>query len=249
MPSIPSILADTELSCSVKICYAAETGSRIWGYASELSDYDVRFIYIHSPDWYLSIDQGRDVIELSASGPLDMSGWELTKAMRLFRKSNPSLLEWLYSETVYVNRYSLADRLRMLNDSYFEPKPALFHFLTILNSNKKRLAGNEIPVKAYLNLLRAMASASWVAKRGTFPPSGEQVFTNTHQILKDEFSRAGAEKLSHNLSISLSREVQEFIHLEYENLRERAESFNKKGEDPTPELNLLFRNVLHKAWK
>ena len=32
---------------------------------------------------------------------LDMSGWELRKALRLLRKSNPPPLEWLKSPVVY----------------------------------------------------------------------------------------------------------------------------------------------------
>ncbi len=32
---------------------------------------------------------------------LDVSGWELRKALRLLRKSNPPLLEWLKSPVVY----------------------------------------------------------------------------------------------------------------------------------------------------
>jgi uncharacterized protein len=78
----------------VKVLYACESGSRAWGFPSKNSDYDVRFIYIHEEDWYLSIDQKRDVIELPINDLLDINGWELTKALRLFRKSNPPLLEW-----------------------------------------------------------------------------------------------------------------------------------------------------------
>ena len=77
-------LMKIEETYQVKILYACESGSRAWGFPSKDSDYDVRFIYIHSKDWYLSIDQKRDVIELPINDLLDMNGWELTKALRLF---------------------------------------------------------------------------------------------------------------------------------------------------------------------
>ena len=35
-----------ENNYNVKVIYACESGSRAWGFASEDSDYDVRFIYV-----------------------------------------------------------------------------------------------------------------------------------------------------------------------------------------------------------
>jgi len=47
----------------IRILYACESGSRAWGFPSRDSDYDVRFIYVRKPEWYLSIFDRRDVIE------------------------------------------------------------------------------------------------------------------------------------------------------------------------------------------
>ena len=96
-------LSEIEAEFRVRVLYACESGSRAWGFASTDSDYDVRFIYVHPREWYLSIDleDKRDVIETSLDGVLDISGWELRKALKLFQKSNPPLLEWLGSPIVY----------------------------------------------------------------------------------------------------------------------------------------------------
>lgn len=40
---------------NVAVLLAVESGSRAWGFASVNSDYDVRFLYAHRPEWYLSI--------------------------------------------------------------------------------------------------------------------------------------------------------------------------------------------------
>lgn len=44
----------------------------------------MRFVYVHERDWYLSVEDGRDVIEVT-DGDLDVSGWDLRKALRLLR--------------------------------------------------------------------------------------------------------------------------------------------------------------------
>ncbi|RCK09674.1 hypothetical protein DT075_38055 [Bacillus licheniformis] len=62
---------------------------------------------------------------------LDISGWELTKALRLFRKSNPPLLEWLSSGTVYYEAYSLAEKMRRLKSRAFSPVSCMYHYLNM----------------------------------------------------------------------------------------------------------------------
>ena len=71
----------------------AEAGHGV--FLSKDSDYDVRFLYVRPVDWYLSIAEKRDVIERPLTDQLDINGWDLKKALELFRKSNPPLLEWL----------------------------------------------------------------------------------------------------------------------------------------------------------
>jgi len=67
-------LSEIETMHNVKILFACESGSRAWGFPSPDSDFDVRFVYIHAPDAYLSIDDKRDVIELPVNEILDISG-------------------------------------------------------------------------------------------------------------------------------------------------------------------------------
>lgn len=79
----------------VKVLLAIESGSRAWGFPSPNSDYDARFIYINRRDWYLavSLEEQRDVIEYPIVDEIDINGWDLRKALRLFSKSNPALVE------------------------------------------------------------------------------------------------------------------------------------------------------------
>lgn len=66
-------LAAVEEEHNVRILLAVESGSRAWGFASPNSDYDVRFIYTRSADWYLAVDleDRRDVIEYPIVDDID----------------------------------------------------------------------------------------------------------------------------------------------------------------------------------
>ena len=86
---IKNELSRIEQRHDIRILLAVESGSRAWGFASTDSDWDVRYIYIHQVDWYLRIDQYKDSQEEILPNDIDLSGWELRKALGLFRKSNP----------------------------------------------------------------------------------------------------------------------------------------------------------------
>lgn len=55
-------LNEIEKRENIRILHCVESGSRAWGFASPDSDYDVRFIYVRSKDFYLRLDKTRDVM-------------------------------------------------------------------------------------------------------------------------------------------------------------------------------------------
>ena len=128
-------LSRLELQHDIKILYAVESGSRAWGFASTDSDWDVRYKYIHRLDWYLQIDDKKDNLEEILPNEIDLAGWELKKALRLFRKSNPPMLEWLRSPIVYLQQFSIANRLRELTKEFFNPISCLHHYLHMAEGN------------------------------------------------------------------------------------------------------------------
>lgn len=164
-------LAQIEGERNVKIVYACESGSRAWGFASQDSDYDVRFIYLHPLQWYLSVSEKRDVIEYPPEGQLDINGWEFRKALRLLRKTNPPLLEWLGSPIVYLERFSVAQGMRQLAKQYYSPPACLYHYLGMAKGNyRDYLKGETVWVKKYLYVLRPLLAIRWIEEeRGIVP--------------------------------------------------------------------------------
>ena len=132
---IRGALAQIERMEGVRVLLAVESGSRVWGFHSTNSDYDVRFIYVRPPSWYLSAFEKRDVLEYPLTPDnLDISGWDVRKACQLLYKSNPSLLEWLKSPTVYLETEQV-QAFRQLGLHYFNARTALYHYLLMSKSN------------------------------------------------------------------------------------------------------------------
>ncbi|PFG05153.1 nucleotidyltransferase domain-containing protein [Bacillus sp. es.034] len=262
---IIDVIKQIEIDHGVKILFACESGSRAWGFPSKESDYDVRFIYIHQPEWYLSIDRKRDVIEIPAMGSvsipvdplLDMSGWELTKALRLFRKSNPSLLEWLQSTIVYYKSYSTIDQMKELEQKIFSPVSCMHHYLSMAKGNFRDdvqgVQGEEVKIKKYLNVLRPLLAAKWIEKYDSIPPL-------EFQELVEELVPAGEWKDSIAKLLKRKRAgeeifvetkidtINEYLHKEIEHLEAYVKSLNKDTPDPTAELDMLFRGALREVW-
>ena len=178
----------------VTVLYACESGSRAWGFASPDSDYDVRFVYVHQPDWYLRVDEPRDVLERPLTDELDLSGWELRKTLRLLRKSNPTLLEWLDSPLVYRSESAATEELRQLARDFYSPAAARAHYLSMAKKNfRGYLQGEEVRYKKYLYVLRPLLAVRWIDQGLGMPP---MVFeTLMEATLDDAAQRADVEEL------------------------------------------------------
>ncbi len=182
-------LERVEREHNVKVLYACESGSRAWGFASTDSDYDVRFVYVEKPEWFMRVDEPRDVIERPLDDELDVSGWELRKTLRLLRKSNPTLLEWLDSPLVYRREDSATEQLRELAELFYSPPAARNHYFSMAKKNfRGYLQGETVRVKKYFYVLRPLLAVRWIDQGRGRPPMtfGELLQTVDDPQLLDE---------------------------------------------------------------
>lgn len=169
---IQQALERIEWEYQCEVLFACESGSRAWGFASEDSDYDVRFIYRCAPQDYVRIGKRRDVIELPIDSELDISGWDITKAIGLLRKSNPSVLEWLQSPIVYQKNEAAFTNLLDLAEPSLNTAGIFWHYFSMAKNNYQRVFDNPNKplMKRYLYVLRPLLCAKWVARYKTQPP-------------------------------------------------------------------------------
>lgn len=238
----------------VKILFAVESGSRAWGFPSQDSDYDVRFVYIHRLEWYLSIDEKRDVIELPINEQLDINGWDIRKALKLFRKSNPALLEWLVSDIQYYEAYGFKEEMLALRERIFSPQASVYHYLHMAKGNfREYLQGEQVKIKKYFYVLRPILACQWIEKYNTSPPILFQELVRD-LVTEPELRAAIEDLLSRKLAgeeLNLEQRVDvinEFVAREIEHMSEFAQSVQVDHEDPTELLDGLYRKYLQKVW-
>lgn len=174
---INATLAGVERENDVTILFAAESGSRAWGFASPDSDYDVRFIYAHPADWYTGLYEARDVIERPLDErDVDLAGWDVRKALRLLLKSNPPLYEWLVSPIIYIDNGRFSASARALFEQHASPHVLANAYYAIARGHRpgQGVRDGEVKLKRYFYLVRPLLSLQWVVEHGTMPPMNLQ---------------------------------------------------------------------------
>ena len=169
---IKKYLAEIEKERNIQILLACETGSRAWGFPSPDSDYDVRIIYKHEKNWYLSLNEEKDSIELMLdNNEIDISGWDLRKCLKLLWKSNPPLLERIQSPIIYqVNEEFLAE-INALGTKMYSKIATMYHYLSMAKKGLEELENSkEFKLKKFFYALRASVACKWIIDKEEIPP-------------------------------------------------------------------------------
>ena len=244
-------LKDIESKYDVKVLLAVESGSRAWGFASKDSDYDVRFVYVHRKEWYLTLVEGRDVIdELDSDGVMDFAGWDLKKALLLMGKGNCAFAEWLNSPIIYYKDEEFFKSVSSLKEDYFRKVSAVNHYYHMaMNHDKRYLEKRGCEMKRFMYHLRGLLAAKYAALYGTYPPVlfGDLVDKLVCNIsIKAEIAdlvRLKRESREHNTMI-----VSDSLILFAERLAAEIESmlgtFPEEKQMDYQKLDLFFLNIL-----
>jgi predicted nucleotidyltransferase len=248
-------LALAEEEHSVRILYACESGSRAWGFASPDSDYDVRFVYVHRQDWYLSFDveRRRNVIEYPIVDEIDCGGWDIRKALYLFTRTNGALLEWLNSPMRYIEEDPFAAALRKLAPRCVNSTALCYHYSHMARSNAREyLFNDQVRLKKYFYVLRPLLAIRYIERGAGFPPVRFQDLVDS--VAPEAIRPAIAELLRLKKStpeLGLGAPVPEIGTFIEGELERHGELFSGQGrpdllegEEVRKELNSIFRAVV-----
>ena len=240
-----------------QILYACETGSRGWGFASPDSDFDIRFIYVHPRDRYLSVNNPQDSINSifeDGGEVLDFNAWDLRKTLHHLRKSNATPFEWLQSPIIYQNHRRIVgvaalpvhQELLDLAPGYYAPRAGIHHYLNLTSScYQEHLQSDLVKLKKYFYALRPILAARWIIEQGTFPP---MVFDRLLELIVDRQDlRAEIDQLltikataNESTMIPVSPMLNNFIATEIENCRQAVKLIPNPNIDASS-LDRLFQ--------
>jgi predicted nucleotidyltransferase len=162
-----------ELDNNVEVILAVESGSRGWGFASEDSDYDVRFVYKHPVDRYLDLhppNMSHDWID----GECDYEGFDIHKFYDLLLKSNMNIIDWVMQDVIYIDRIKEKDGLKQYVSTYFDRRTYAAHNLGLCKKNYHKYfisnVMNEPTAKRYVYCIRAILSAEYCSFNNRLAP-------------------------------------------------------------------------------
>lgn len=248
-------LRHAETEHGVRVLLAVESGSRAWGFASPNSDYDARFIYVHPRDWYLSVglEEQRDVIEYPIVDDIDINGWDLRKALRLFWKSNPAFIEWIQSPIVYREDGPFATLAREAMPAMYSCQKGIYHYRSMAKTNYRGyLRAERVPLKKYFYVLRPLLAVRWLERfQQAAPIEFEKLLAVAPQeaaLLADIQALLAKKRAAPEMGLEPQiASIHAFIESELERL-EGISLPKETAPDKISRLNDIFHRCLTQAW-
>ena len=220
----------------IKILFLIESGSRAWNWASKDSDYDIRGVFVQD---YLRFDGLKEQINRKI-GDLDITLWDLRKFLRLMKKSNPSVWEWLSSNIVYLD-HPIREELRLMFITDFSSYALKKHYTSMAKQNFYKYInqiGDTANLKKYVYVLRSIACVLWIEEYNTPPPKRHNELLDLFpKDIRDFFEEIVKNKeLSESTEGKRNQDAERFVISYFDKeYKEDKSSFSDT------ELNMIFK--------
>ena len=243
---ILSQLDEIEREEGVRILFAIESGSRAWGFPSPDSDFDVRFVYAHDEDWYLSVYPGRDVIEKPLVDDWDVNGWDIRKAIGLLMKSSP--VHYMWNDNAVSALQAFAGR-------YVTPESCLAHYYHLGARQWDRCINGRdvVNLKKYFYALRPALALRWVRMNpDQLPPMNFQRLVDGTDISEATQARIAELLVRKSRSSEMGAgarvpELDEIIQSEFDRAAATGLPKLERTDELKAEADTLFRKLVRGA--
>lgn len=137
-------LQHLEEEYNINIFIAKDFGSKSWNVDTEKSDHDVGFVYLQPREHYVNIDNYRETIDrhIEFNGKEHtFQGWNLTRFLELYKKSNPTTIEFCASNKTYRKDNEIEqawNNLEELAVQEFNPIATYYHYRKLAKNQYRR---------------------------------------------------------------------------------------------------------------
>lgn len=141
-----------------------ESGSRLWGIDSPDSDYDIRGFHIQQKEHYFSFEKNKEIIEVM-DGNFDFISYDIDKMFGLLAKSNPSVLEWIRSDIIYLNNLPNWDDFQEQIVVNYDFRALYYHYISLAKGHYNLLiTDKKFTYKTMFYCLRGLLAADLASK-------------------------------------------------------------------------------------
>lgn len=143
----------------IEIISAVDNGSRSMGIHTDASDFDIRFIFVHNKRVKHITGNYPDSFNVFFdNGMYDFDGWSIDKTVKHLKESNPSLIEWLYSPVVFVDKYNFISECLKVIKTMHNKLSMFYHYSSMAEKNYKDWIKNKDKVyyKKYVYVIRPL---------------------------------------------------------------------------------------------
>ncbi len=179
----------------------------------------------------------------------------LKKALQLFAKSNPALLEWIRSPIFYSKNSNFPELLQQMSEKNFDPKATIYHYLHMASKNYREfLQGENVKLKKYFYVLRPILACKWLEEKTTLPPvEFDRLITelSLERSVLDEIEKLLIKKKAGTeLDVGLKIKVlNQFLEEQIHYYQEYVKGIEKGSGIDIESLNTLFRDMLFEAYE
>ncbi|MEO2154481.1 MAG: nucleotidyltransferase domain-containing protein [Nanoarchaeota archaeon] len=163
-----------KLSKDKIVFYLVESGSRLWGFESKDSDYDLRGFFVYKRNKEFSLKKADYFEYLNKSEKFDLVLFHVDKAFNLLSKSNPSVIEWLMAkeEDIYFDKFNLREWFNNEIKDFINLRALFCHYFNLARDNWQKyfVNNNKLTYKKTLYILRGLLNAKYILEKNELPP-------------------------------------------------------------------------------
>ncbi len=158
------------------------SGSHLYGWDSKDSDIDIRGCYVLKKEFFLGLDNLKEVIEIKTEDNKDIVLFEIKKLIKLALQGNCNIIEEINSQQFYKQADFV--KLKQLINNAFGKKGIYNSYRGMATFNYKRfiLRGRNT-IKKYLYVFRGLMAGIYCLQTGLIKPNIEEL--NKHFKIKE----------------------------------------------------------------